>query len=145
MAPWYASPASPKSLFEINAASAHVRLAWHIGNRHTDLQVIGSTLRIRRDGVLGDMLRGLLDANDLLRAVDMLDLQPHHLPGAQSAAISEAEQDLDFEAAGDGQWPARLVGAHHLRKSSRARGCDRSRQQGRAAAASRETETALRS
>jgi hypothetical protein len=46
---------------------------------------------------------GLLDANDLLRAVDMLDLQPHHLPGAQSAAISEAEQDPDFEAAGDGQ------------------------------------------
>jgi urease accessory protein UreE len=71
----------PESLFEINAASAHVRLAWHIGNRHTDLQVIGSTLRIRRDGVLGDMLRGLLDANDLLRAVDMFDLQPHHFPG----------------------------------------------------------------
>jgi hypothetical protein len=34
-------------------------------------------------------------------AVDMLDLQRHHLPGAQSAAISEAEQDPDFEAAGD--------------------------------------------
>jgi urease accessory protein len=51
----------PESLFEINAASAHelTRLAWHIGNRHTDLQVIGSMLRIRRDGVLGDMLRGL--------------------------------------------------------------------------------------
>ena len=50
-----------ESLFEISAASAHelARLAWHIGNRHTDLQVIGSTLRIRRDDVLGDMLRGL--------------------------------------------------------------------------------------
>jgi urease accessory protein len=36
-----------------------VRLAWHIGNRHTDLQVIGHRLRIRRDHVLEDMLHGL--------------------------------------------------------------------------------------
>lgn len=36
-----------------------VRLAWHIGNRHTDLQVMADTLRIRRDHVLEDMLHGL--------------------------------------------------------------------------------------
>jgi len=36
-----------------------IRLAWHIGNRHTDLQVIGHKLRIRRDHVLEDMLHGL--------------------------------------------------------------------------------------
>jgi urease accessory protein len=35
-----------------------VRLAWHIGNRHTDVQVIGDALRIRRDHVLENMLRG---------------------------------------------------------------------------------------
>src|SRR6266478_432511 len=29
---------------------------------------------------------GLLDPNDLLRAVDMLDLEPDHLAGAQAAA-----------------------------------------------------------
>ena len=48
-------------LVEITAASSHdlARLAWHIGNRHTDLQVVGDTLRIRRDHVLEDMLRGL--------------------------------------------------------------------------------------
>ena len=48
-------------LVEIAAASAHdlARLAWHIGNRHTDVQVVGGTLRIRRDHVLEDMLRGL--------------------------------------------------------------------------------------
>src|SRR6266851_3177493 len=34
---------------------------------------------------------GLLDTNDLLRAVDMLDLQPHYLAGAQAAAIAETE------------------------------------------------------
>jgi urease accessory protein len=48
-------------LVEIAAASPHelARLAWHIGNRHTDLQVVGETLRIRRDHVLEEMLRGL--------------------------------------------------------------------------------------
>ncbi len=35
-----------------------IRLAWHIGNRHTDVQVFGEALRIRRDHVLEDMLRG---------------------------------------------------------------------------------------
>lgn len=36
-----------------------VRLAWHLGNRHTDVQFAGATLRIRRDHVLADMVRGL--------------------------------------------------------------------------------------
>ena len=51
----------PEPLVEIAAASPHelARLAWHIGNRHTDLQVVGDRLRIRRDHVLEDMLRGL--------------------------------------------------------------------------------------
>src|SRR5437879_12015104 len=35
---------------------------------------------------------GLLDPNDLLRAVDVLDLQPDHLAGAQAAAVAETEQ-----------------------------------------------------
>ena len=48
-------------LVEIAAATPQdlARLAWHIGNRHTDMQVKGDTLRIRRDHVLEDMLRGL--------------------------------------------------------------------------------------
>ena len=51
----------PEPLVEVAEASAHAlaRLAWHIGNRHTDLQVVGDTVRIRRDHVLEDMLRGL--------------------------------------------------------------------------------------
>jgi urease accessory protein len=51
----------PEPLVEIAAASAHelARLAWHIGNRHTDMQVIGDKLRIRHDHVLEEMLRGL--------------------------------------------------------------------------------------
>jgi urease accessory protein len=51
----------PEPLIEIAAASVHdlARLAWHIGNRHTDVQVVGDRLRIRRDHVLEDMLQGL--------------------------------------------------------------------------------------
>ncbi|MBI2716448.1 MAG: urease accessory protein UreE [Rhizobiales bacterium] len=50
-----------EKLVEICAGSAldAVRLAWHLGNRHTDVQIVGDRLRIRRDHVLEDMLRGL--------------------------------------------------------------------------------------
>ena len=48
-------------LVEVSASSALdcVRLAWHLGNRHTDVQIVGDKIRIRRDHVLEDMLRGL--------------------------------------------------------------------------------------
>ena len=51
----------PEPLLEIAAASASglARLAWHIGNRHIDVQISGDRLRIRRDHVIEDMLRGL--------------------------------------------------------------------------------------
>jgi urease accessory protein len=51
----------PEALVEITAANAHAlaRLAWHIGNRHVDVQIVGERLRIRRDHVIEDMLRGL--------------------------------------------------------------------------------------
>jgi urease accessory protein len=48
-------------LVEIAAQNSHelARLAWHIGNRHVEMQVVGDKLRIRRDHVLEDMLRRL--------------------------------------------------------------------------------------
>jgi urease accessory protein len=51
----------PEPLLEIAAANASelARLAWHIGNRHIDVQIAGDRLRIRRDHVIEDMLRGL--------------------------------------------------------------------------------------
>lgn len=51
----------PEPLVEIAAADAHelARLAWHLGNRHTEMQVAGDRLRIRRDHVLEEMLVGL--------------------------------------------------------------------------------------
>jgi len=51
----------PEPLVEIAAGDAHelARLAWHIGNRHIDVQIVGDRLRIRRDHVIEDMLRRL--------------------------------------------------------------------------------------
>jgi urease accessory protein len=51
----------PERLLEIVPASPRdfVRLAWHLGNRHTDVQIVESRIRIRYDHVLEDMLRGL--------------------------------------------------------------------------------------
>jgi urease accessory protein len=48
-------------LLEIGARSPLqlVRLAWHIGNRHADVQIAGERLRIRRDHVLEEMAAGL--------------------------------------------------------------------------------------
>jgi urease accessory protein len=47
-------------LTEISAVNTRelMRIAWHIGNRHTEIQFSGDKLRIRRDHVLEDMLRG---------------------------------------------------------------------------------------
>jgi urease accessory protein len=51
----------PEPLIEIAATGGHelARLAWHIGNRHVEVQIVGDRLRIRRDHVIEDMLRGL--------------------------------------------------------------------------------------
>src|SRR4051812_38517900 len=48
-------------LIEISAKTPldFVRLAWHIGNRHTDAQFSDKALRIRRDHVLEEMVKGL--------------------------------------------------------------------------------------
>jgi hypothetical protein len=53
----------------------------------------------------------LLDADDLLRAVDVLDLEPHDHARAQTAAVAETEHHACLEAAGNGQQPPRLVSA----------------------------------
>jgi len=51
----------PEPLHKITAANALelARLAWHLGNRHAEVQVVSERLRIRRDHVLAQMLEGL--------------------------------------------------------------------------------------
>lgn len=52
---------APEPLVEIRGADPHhlVRIAWHLGNRHLPTQIVGKGLRIRRDHVIEDMVRGL--------------------------------------------------------------------------------------
>ena len=53
--------AKPEPLLDIHAhdAAALVRIAWHLGNRHLPVQLLGAHLRIRRDHVIADMVRAL--------------------------------------------------------------------------------------
>lgn len=68
-----------ESLIEVSAGSAldAVRLAWHLGNRHTDVQVIAGKIRIRRDHVLEEMLRGLGATLNTIEAPFDPEVQPH--------------------------------------------------------------------
>jgi urease accessory protein len=52
---------APEELLEVCAHNAldTVRLAWHLGNRHAEVQIVGDHIRLRRDHVLEAMLRGL--------------------------------------------------------------------------------------
>lgn len=54
-----AGQAEPLVEVSARAPAELVRLAWHIGNRHTDIQFVGGAFRIRRDHVLEEMLKGL--------------------------------------------------------------------------------------
>jgi urease accessory protein len=54
--------AKPEPLVEIAAergagqTGLMARLAWHLGNRHTEVEIVGGKLRMRRDRVLEEML-----------------------------------------------------------------------------------------
>jgi urease accessory protein len=51
---------APERLAEIEpgAHTSLVQLAWHLGNRHTEIEIVGNRLRIRSDHVLEAMVRG---------------------------------------------------------------------------------------
>ena len=53
--------AAPEPLVEIRGADPHhlIRVAWHLGNRHLPTQIMPKGLRIRRDHVIEEMVRGL--------------------------------------------------------------------------------------
>lgn len=53
--------AAPEPLIEVKGRDPQhlVRLAWHLGNRHLPTQITPRALRIRRDHVIAEMLKGL--------------------------------------------------------------------------------------
>ncbi len=56
---WVIGKAEPLVEIAAETPRALTKIAWHLGNRHTELQFVGDRLRIRRDHVLEEMLRGL--------------------------------------------------------------------------------------
>jgi urease accessory protein len=53
--------AQPEDLMEIHAHDAAdlIRIAWHLGNRHLPVQLLGNRIRIRTDHVIGEMVKHL--------------------------------------------------------------------------------------
>ncbi len=62
--------AKAEDLMEIHAHDEGdlVRIAWHLGNRHLPVQLLGEHIRIRADHVIGEMVEGLGGHVDLIQA-----------------------------------------------------------------------------
>jgi urease accessory protein len=62
--------AQREDLMEIRAHDQGdlVRIAWHLGNRHLPVQLLGDRIRIRADHVIGEMVRGAGGHVDLIQA-----------------------------------------------------------------------------
>jgi urease accessory protein len=62
--------ARPEPLLEIHAHDARdmVRIAWHLGNRHLPVQLLGARIRVRADHVIHDMVEGLGGHVDAIEA-----------------------------------------------------------------------------
>jgi len=62
--------ARPEPLLEIHAHDEGelVRIAWHLGNRHLPVQLLGDRIRIRADHVIQDMVEGLGGHVDAIEA-----------------------------------------------------------------------------
>ena len=58
---WFKIVAKPEKLIEVTAPDilTLMKLAWHLGNRHTPAEVQEGRILIRPDHVLEDMVRGL--------------------------------------------------------------------------------------
>jgi urease accessory protein len=62
--------AQAEDLMEIHAHddSDLIRIAWHLGNRHLPVQLLGDRIRIRSDHVIGEMVEGLGGHVDRIQA-----------------------------------------------------------------------------
>jgi len=61
--------AQAEELMEIHAHgdAELIRIAWHLGNRHLPVQLLGDRIRIRSDHVIGQMIEGLGGHVDLIQ------------------------------------------------------------------------------
>ena len=84
--------AAAEPVLEIAAEDcpALLRIAWHLGNRHLPLQVVGDRLRIRADHVIAEMVAGLGGRLTALEA-------PFDPETGAYAGDSQHHQDHDHE------------------------------------------------
>lgn len=101
--------AAPEPLVEVTAADAEhlVRIAWHLGNRHLPTQIVGKRLRIRRDHVIENMVKGL--------GARVIEIEAPFDPegGAYAAATSQHAHDHGHGHDHDGHRHAHDHHHHH--------------------------------
>ena len=80
--------AADEELVEVRGrdAAAFARIAWHLGNRHLPVQLLGDRIRIRHDHVIAEMVEGLGGHVDDIEA----PFDPEPGAYAQSAVIGGA-------------------------------------------------------
>jgi urease accessory protein len=85
--------ARPEPLLEIHAHDDGelVRIAWHLGNRHLPVQLLGDRIRIRTDHVIAAMVEGLGGHVDEIEA----PFDPE--PGAYAAGGAHHHHDHDHD------------------------------------------------
>ncbi len=83
--------ARPEPLAEIHAHSDAelIRIAWHLGNRHLPVQLLGDKIRIRRDHVIEEMVEHLGGH------VDLIDAPFDPEAGAYAGGHSHSHDDDD--------------------------------------------------
>ncbi|MGO4715901.1 urease accessory protein UreE [Bradyrhizobium sp. 2TAF24] len=90
--------AAPEPLIEIRGSDPQhlVRIAWHLGNRHLPTQIVSRGLRIRKDHVIEEMVRGL--------GARTLEIEAPFDPegGAYSGGHDHAGHDHDHHHHGPG-------------------------------------------
>ena len=105
--------AAPEPLAEIRCAdpAALARVAWHLGNRHLPAEMTKRALRIRRDHVIEDMVRGL--------GVEIVEIEGPFNPegGAYATAPDHAHEPHDHrhhhDHAGEDTHDHQPEEAHH--------------------------------
>jgi urease accessory protein len=77
--------AAPEPVLEIRAGTTGLaRLAYHLGNRHLDLQIAGDILIVRADAVIADMVHHL--GGEVREALRPFTPEPGAYDGAPSHA-----------------------------------------------------------
>jgi urease accessory protein len=84
--------AKPEPLLEIHAHEEGelVRIAWHLGNRHLPVQLLGNRVRIRADHVIAAMVQGLGGHVDTIEAP--FDPEPGAYAGGHHHDDDDAHQ-----------------------------------------------------